>query len=335
MSRTSDRGAAVGNFLRVSAMMNHIITNVRGLLVDPHFDALFRVWPEIVRQSTETDDFSRSSIQLYYNVFYAPLSVVGTDITADNMRVSYVSQYENQHFLADYAREMIYLRPPNTTPAHLGLAYEMVYVVFSRESGDAKKSKIAQAIGRARDNIARLRETKNFIVKHVRIVVILFSDPSKDIHRVPATKLNSHMSVETWDSRELLYDMMLNRLVPRQIPIETLTAKEKKEIGKRHLDMAVTEFAKLPRMYTDDAVAHYCDFVTGQIICSFRKNRNEGGKSYGFRLVWPRGVEAHKLGVLATKGAGTDADYEEAAAEGDVVETDVRESTEATLATTE
>jgi DNA-directed RNA polymerase subunit H (RpoH/RPB5) len=327
MSRASDRGAAVGNFLRVAAQMNHIVTNVRGLEVDPHFAAHFRIWPEIVRLSTETDEFSRAAVQMYFSTFYAPFSVVGTDITASNMRASYLSQFENAHFLADYAREVIYLRHPSNAPKHAGLNYEMVYVVFSRDTGDAKKSKIAQAMAKARDNINRLREKMAFVVKQARIIVILFTDASREIFRVPATRLNARMSVETGDSRELLYDIAINKLVPRQMPLEMLTSAEREEIGVKYITIAEKEFAKLPRMYTDDAVAHYCGFIKGQIICSFRNNRNEGGKSYGFRLVWPRGVEAHKLGVIAAKGAGTDADYGDDEQAGESVAADTTDAT--------
>ena len=298
--------------------MNHIVTNVRGLIVDPHFATLVRMWSNLVRLSTETTEFSRAAIQLYYTIFYAPLAVVGTDITADNMRSTYLAQFESPLFLADNAREMIYLRQQDSVPVHNGLRYEMVNVVFSRETGDAKKKKIAQAIGRARDNMVRLKDTRNFRVHHARIIVVLFADPSRRIVRVPAIKLNTHMSVETWDSRELLYDIALNKLVPRQIPLEMLTPQERTEIGVKYLNMATRESTKLPRMFTDDAVAMYAGFIKGQIICSFRNNRNEGGKSYGFRLVWPRGTEAHKLGVIATQGAGTDADYEEHQDEADI-----------------
>lgn len=192
-----------------------------------------------------------------------------------------VDQFDaNQHsidWIVDNLRMIMFAQPLERTRKHVGIDYDVLFVVFTKRTGETAKTKVASAITYMQQTLLQLKGNKRG-----RILRIVCDEP---LSYVVATTVQSNVSVETWFVPELQLDPTLHVDVPEHRVYDQMTPEEIAEIPKPLRQAAETDKMKLDVLLPTDMMSRWYGFVRGQMICAVRRNKLEFGCTYNIRFV--------------------------------------------------
>lgn len=186
----------------------------------------------------------------------------------------------NRHsidWIVENMRMVMFAQPLERQRKHVGINYDILFVVFTKRSGENAKIKVASAISYMQQTLAQLQGKKRG-----RILRLVCDNP---LSYVVSTYAQQNVSVETWFVPELQLDPTLHVDVPEHRVFDQMTPDELAKIPKPLRQAAARDKTKLDVLSPTDMMSRWYGFVCGQTICVTRRHKLEFGCTYNIRFV--------------------------------------------------
>lgn len=184
-------------------------------------------------------------------------------------------------WIAMNTRLLMFAQPTDRKPRHAGINYSIVFVVVTLRSGDATNKKMQMAQVNLLHTLEELKRA-NLPVSRGRLLRLVYDSPSK---QVIGTKHAEHFSTEFWFTQEIQLNPTLHVDVPLHVPYAEMTPEQLAEIPEPLRKAAETSKMKLAILLPTDIIARWHSFVVGQMVCTIRRHKLEGGQTYNIRFV--------------------------------------------------
>lgn len=184
-------------------------------------------------------------------------------------------------WIALHTRLLMFAQPTDRKPRHAAIDYSIVFVVVTLRSGDATNKKMQIAQVNMLHTIDELKRA-GLPVTSGRLVRLVYGNLLKQAIK---TEHAEHFSTEVWFTQELHLNPTRHIDVPLHVPYAELTPEQLAEIPEPLRKAAETSKMKLAVLLPTDIIARWYGFVVGQIVCTIRRHKLEGGQTYNIRFV--------------------------------------------------
>ena len=267
------------------AMVHTMLTRYRGFEAHVDASAVFANAPAIAALPMNSDAHARACWFAYrLNLLPMPDD---TDVSA-RARTEWMNRnVSNAAWVADNARNLMYVQPDERAPLHSGLSYSIAFVVTG---GTLSSHKRQQAIDSAKHVVESAR-AQRLPVTGLRIVYIVCGERPTVPVGVEHLVGDTNVSIETWYTEELQLNVPEHVDVPEHVAwpefYRSLTSDERRTLPQATV-RAATDPSYRPRLddiAVTDPVARWHGFAPGQVICIKDRQLFEGGTSYRLRCV--------------------------------------------------